>query len=89
MNKSFTGKFHILIGISFLYNVCTLFGFAKSEAILARSLLFATPTFTVNPSSNSALLFISIALFNNVSFIKYSVISKKHSSILYLSILSV
>ena len=51
VNKSSTGKGHILLSISFENRVCTLFGFSKSLAIFAHNLLEATPTLTVNPSS--------------------------------------
>lgn len=67
INNSETFSVHILLGISFSYNVCTLSGFVKSDAILANNLLCATPTFTVNPNSSFTLFFISYALFINIS----------------------
>ena len=41
------GRGHIFAGISSGKRVCTLFGFSKSEAIFASSLLVEIPTFTV------------------------------------------
>ena len=89
INKSAIGNGHIFSFISLSYNVCILSGFSKSDAIFANNLLWATPIFTVKPSSFFILFPISLALFISVSLIKYCVISKKHSSILNLSILSV
>ncbi len=70
INNSEIGNFHIFSEISSVYKVCILSGLVKSDAILASSLLLATPMFTVNPNSSFTLLLICFALLNNVSFIK-------------------
>ena len=63
INRSLTGKDHILSFISFVNNVCTLSGFSKSDAILAHNLLFPIPTFTVNPNLFFMSSFILYAVF--------------------------
>ncbi len=47
ITNSPTSSGHTLEAISSLNHVCTLSGFSKSEAILAHSLLFPIPIFTV------------------------------------------
>ena len=60
-NRSDTGRGHIFSGISCRYRVWTRSGLRKSEAILARSLLWDMPMFTVKPSSSRILSFIRAA----------------------------
>src|SRR6056297_2455324 len=79
--KSLTGRGHIFFCISSLKRVCTLFGFLKSDAILASNLLLDTPILTVKPSS---CLILSLkwfaAAFGEDQLCWLGVKSKKHSS---------
>jgi len=70
INNSDTDNGHIFCFISFIYKVCILSGFAKSEAIFASNLLFATPIFTVKPNSFFTLTCISCATSIKDLFIK-------------------
>ena len=85
-NKSRTGSGHIFFSISSGNRVCTRFGFLKSLAIFASSLLLDTPTFTVNPSVWHISSFMVLAAIPGLpNKLSVPVISTNASSMLYCS----
>ena len=85
-NSSRMGSGHSFDGISSGNSVWHLSGFSKSEAILANSLLGATPMLTVNPSSRRIRSRIWLATSSGApNKWMVSVMSRKISSMLNFS----